>query len=306
MASDAHDTSGLSGDSAAYRGGEVIACAVIFIVFCTMFLALRFWSYRLIQRKIFFEDWLIIPSYILMMGICADTICCVKYGYVGRHLEWVEDNVPTGLIAWAQTLFVMQLLFGFQVALTKTSILLLYRRIFQKIALTGVFLLGSFGSVASAIRTYYFFELNELSDNTWNSVQLMSWACAEAGMIFVCACLPSLWPLIRKSFLLKSKPSNNAGDVYWEQKQSQGPQVWSEHGTGRAIFGSPNHFIPLEDRGVEVYGHSGKLSTQASSTYMHTGPRAEERGISVRHDITQESSVTPEFNRPPPTYNGRC
>lgn len=55
----------------------------------------------------------------------------VKYGYVGRHLEWVEANVPTGLIAWAQTLFVMQLLFGFQVALTKTSILLLYRRIFQ-------------------------------------------------------------------------------------------------------------------------------------------------------------------------------
>lgn len=51
--------------------------------------------------------------------------------YVGRHLEWVEANVPTGLIPWAQTLFVMQLLFGFQVALTKTSILLLYRRIFQ-------------------------------------------------------------------------------------------------------------------------------------------------------------------------------
>lgn len=76
MATDARDTSGLSGGFDAYRGGEVIACATIFIVFCTLFLALRFMSYRLIERKIFFEDWLIIPSYILMMGICADTICC--------------------------------------------------------------------------------------------------------------------------------------------------------------------------------------------------------------------------------------
>lgn len=161
------------------------------------------------------------------------------------------------------------------------------------------------GSVASAIRTYYFFELNELSDNTWNSVQLMSWACAEAGMIFVCACLPSLWPLIRKSFRLKSKPSNNAGAGYWEAKQSKGPQVWSEPGTGRALFGSQNHFIPLKDRGAEAYSHSGKLSSQASSTYIHNGPRAGETGINVRHDITQESSIA-EFIQPPATYDGRC
>lgn len=117
MASDDSDTSGLSGNFAAYRGGEVIACAVIPIVVCTLFLALTFMSYRLIQRKIFFEDWLIVPSYVLMMGTCAHTICCrstqlvskltllislglpqltyrlqgVKYGYVGRHLAWVEE-----------------------------------------------------------------------------------------------------------------------------------------------------------------------------------------------------------------------
>lgn len=84
MASDARDTSGLSGGFAAYRGGEVIACAVIFIVFCTLFLALRFMSYRLIQRKIFFEDWLIIPSYILMMGICIDTICCTSTQLISK------------------------------------------------------------------------------------------------------------------------------------------------------------------------------------------------------------------------------
>lgn len=70
------DPLGSSDGSAAYRGSVVIACAVIFVVFCTLFLALRFMSYRLTDRRIFFEDWLIIPSYVLMMGICADTICC--------------------------------------------------------------------------------------------------------------------------------------------------------------------------------------------------------------------------------------
>lgn len=140
------------------------------------------------------------------------------------------------------------------------------------------------GSVASAIRTYYFFKLNELSDNTWNSVQLMSRACAVSGMVFVCACLPSIWPVIRKSFRLRSKPSNNAGSGDWEPKQFKEPQVWSEHGTGRALFGSQNHFIPPEDRGVEAYTSYGKLSFQASSTYNYTSPRAEETGISVRRD----------------------
>lgn len=75
MMSEVRDTSTLEGGIDANRGGEVIACAVIFIVSCTLFLALRFLSYRLADRNIFFEDWLIIPAYILMMGICATVIC---------------------------------------------------------------------------------------------------------------------------------------------------------------------------------------------------------------------------------------
>lgn len=123
-------------------------------------------------------------------------------------------------------------------------------------------------------------------------------------MIFVCACLPSLWPLIRKSFRLKSKPSKNSGAGYWEPKQSKGPQVWSEHGTGRALFGNQNHFIPLEDQGIVTYGHSAKLSSQASSTYIHTGPRTEDIGINMRHDIIHDSRVT-DLNQPLATYDRR-
>lgn len=139
----------------------------------------------------------------------------------------------------------------------------------------------------------------------------MSWAYSEAGLLLICACLPSLWPLIQTSFRLKSNPSKNLGTAYWEPKQSKGrskgkgPQVWSEHGIGMALFGSQNHFIPLEDRGVVTYDHYIKLSSQASSTYVNAGPDIGETGISVRHDITQESRVT-KFNWPVATYDGRC
>jgi hypothetical protein len=52
------------------------------------------------------------------------------------------------------------------------------------------------GCVASFISMAYFFHLNAFSDSTWASIQLMSWTLAEPGVVFICACLPALWPLV--------------------------------------------------------------------------------------------------------------
>lgn len=41
-----------------------------------------------------------------------------------------------------------------------------------------------------------FFQLDAFSDNTWASVQLMSWTLAEPGVVFICASLPVFWPLV--------------------------------------------------------------------------------------------------------------
>lgn len=149
------------------------------------------------------------------------------------------------------------------------------------------------GCVASVIRMYYFFELNALSDNTWVSVQLMSWACAEPGIIFVCACLPALWPLIRKSLSLRSRPSKNtaggSGDAYWEQNTAHGPQVWSEHAHGKSLFRSNHDFISLGDMGSDQ--EYGNPASGASASYTHDGAPGPSAGagIIVQHEITQES-----------------
>ena len=68
----------------------------------------------------------------------------------------------------------------------------------QKIGLTLTFLTGSLGLVASIIRFTTFFQNNAISDGTFASVDLMSWAIIEPGIYLVASCLPPLRPLIHR------------------------------------------------------------------------------------------------------------
>ncbi|KAK4867733.1 hypothetical protein LT330_001243 [Penicillium expansum] len=74
----------------------------------------------------------------------------------------------------------------------------LHTHIGQKVALTGVFLLGSLGTVASILRMTIFFQESAFADPTWTSVKLGIWTILESGIIIIAACLPSVWPLISK------------------------------------------------------------------------------------------------------------
>lgn len=68
------DPSTLDGGINAYKGDSVIACSVVFIILCTIFLVLRFVAHRISRSKISWEDWIMIPAWVLMMGLCANVI----------------------------------------------------------------------------------------------------------------------------------------------------------------------------------------------------------------------------------------
>ncbi|KAJ5824021.1 hypothetical protein N7447_006361 [Penicillium robsamsonii] len=72
----------------------------------------------------------------------------------------------------------------------------------QKVLLCGIFLLGGFVCVASIIRIYYMTFLKNSPDVTWIMGDVFIWSSVEPSIGIVCACLPTLYPLLR-SFIAR-------------------------------------------------------------------------------------------------------
>lgn len=66
----------------------------------------------------------------------------------------------------------------------------------QKLALSGVFLLGSLGLIASIVRMVIFFRSDAFADPTWTAVTLLAWTMVEVEAVLIAACLPPLRPLL--------------------------------------------------------------------------------------------------------------
>ncbi|KAI0404425.1 hypothetical protein F4802DRAFT_227587 [Xylaria palmicola] len=367
MSSDDPDQSHLEGGLFAYGGQSVIIWSSLFIVLCTLFVVLRFVSLRIGRRPIGVEDWLIVPAWIIQLGLCVNAICSVLYGGVGRHEKYVLEYQPQALVAWAQTLFVTELLYGLVFPIEKTTILLLYLRLFRihrwfrittyvliayiwmwgisevvvaiaqctpvafqwdkkiegghcidqlsyyrwvsvpniihdvvmlimplpvvwtlkldirkKLALTGVFLIGSIGCIASFVRLSIFFKLNALSDNTWASIQLHTWTLAETGVILISACLPALWPLVLRAMTGSARSTLRSGlskgREATETHQSKNNESW--RASRPTFMGPTNEFIPLED-----------IEEHTNTNYRVEGSRGQSRatdhnGINVTTEIS--------------------
>ncbi|KAL9577384.1 MAG: hypothetical protein Q9212_006394 [Teloschistes hypoglaucus] len=66
----------------------------------------------------------------------------------------------------------------------------------QKLGLSSVFLVGTFTSVISVIRTWENASI-ALDDPTWDYTPVQMWSALEGWVSVICACLPSLAPLMR-------------------------------------------------------------------------------------------------------------
>ncbi|KAJ5374129.1 hypothetical protein N7517_006135 [Penicillium concentricum] len=67
----------------------------------------------------------------------------------------------------------------------------------QKFMVSGIFLLGGFVCIASIIRIYYMTFLKTSPDVTWIMGDVFIWSSVEPSIGIVCACLPTLHPLLR-------------------------------------------------------------------------------------------------------------
>ncbi|BCS03797.1 uncharacterized protein AKAW2_70675A [Aspergillus luchuensis] len=130
----------------------------------------------------------------------------------------------------------------------------LHTRKGQKLALTGVFLLGSLGTVASILRMTIFFQENATTDPTWTSTNLGIWTILEGGIIIIAACLPPIWPLIMRILpqQLRSKGSSQTPQRYYQRR----------YPTNQANGKTPEGFSRLGDNSQSRGSHVPSLGSQ--------------------------------------------
>ena len=99
----------------------------------------------------------------------------------------------------------------------------------QKIAVSAIFLLGLFGTICSCLRLYEllgFFSVGLKRDPTWDTVGSGLWSTIETCVVVVCACLPSMRPLLR--LMLKGKLRST---------RRSGPRGIVAHSYGGSAYG---------------------------------------------------------------------
>ncbi|KAL1845105.1 hypothetical protein VTK73DRAFT_1122 [Phialemonium thermophilum] len=126
----------------------------------------------------------------------------------------------------------------------------------QKLLLIAIFSLGFFTCAISIIRIQY---LHLSNDASWDNINSSSWSVTEMSTAIICACLPTLRPLVSRVMptLMGSWPGKSSNNnKYYYHKHSSGrepPNSFpSSSGGGR-------------DRDLEAKGSVDRTSNSASS-----------------------------------------
>ncbi|KAI1256783.1 hypothetical protein MGN70_001909 [Eutypa lata] len=67
------------------KGPEIIGVTMMFEAFAIVALGLRFWSQRILGRKLFAHDILVLFGFVCATALAICLVCSVEYGGLGRH-----------------------------------------------------------------------------------------------------------------------------------------------------------------------------------------------------------------------------
>ncbi|KAG8161100.1 hypothetical protein KVR01_009364 [Diaporthe batatas] len=114
---------------------------------------------------------------------------------------WWDRTIPGGRCFDVQAFFHAQALPGFVLdfaimALPLQTIWHLKMPLVKRLALVAVFLVASFGIIASIIRARIFFSTAAFGDRTFASVDLVGWSIIETSVYIITGCLPHLRALV--------------------------------------------------------------------------------------------------------------
>ncbi|GFF30782.1 conserved hypothetical protein [Aspergillus udagawae] len=163
-------------------------------------------SIILFYRRIFGMNWVMWVCAFLTVGYwfsctIAFLVCCRPLSYY-----WTQYRDPNGgkcifnlypfYIGNAAAKVAMD---GIMLMVPIPLVWKLQMRTAQKILVSGIFLLGGFVCVASVIRIYFMTFLSRSLDITWIMGDVFIWSSVEPCIGIVCACLPTLQPLLKST-----------------------------------------------------------------------------------------------------------
>ncbi|KAI9681517.1 MAG: hypothetical protein M1817_002801 [Caeruleum heppii] len=160
----------------------------------------------------------------------------------------------------------------------------------QKFALTGIFVLGFFCVVASAVRIPLVWTVLT-TDPTWTSVNASNWTLTENCVAIICACLPIMRPVFRKvlgehfsfrSWGSSKKQSSSAlssasTKVSWPSGRSH-----HEKSSSQGVLRSDSHPDPT---GLDGFKRLNESAVATNAAWPYDRPGSQERSIDQESDL---------------------
>ncbi|KAK1593431.1 uncharacterized protein LY79DRAFT_514424 [Colletotrichum navitas] len=253
-------------------------------------------------------------AYVILAALAATSVSFVVTACFQCQpiAYWWDRTIPGGKCIDVQAFFHGQAIPGFLLdfiimALPLQTIWALKLPMHKRLALVGIFMVGSFGVVASIIRAYIFFQTSAFADRTWASVGLVGWSIIETGTYIIAACLPHFRPMISyytppwlKSFVRKtvsqatSTASKVTGSKSTQRRRGDDEVELTEH-SRKQTFETESEVTGDEERGYA--GHvrspvSGRTVEVRKSDDMVKGDWAQEGHIRVTTEVKLERERT--------------
>ncbi|KAI2610222.1 uncharacterized protein GGS25DRAFT_531127 [Hypoxylon fragiforme] len=107
--------------------------SITFSIIAIVSVLLRFKARRIQGEQLESDDWTILVALILSMGVTVNLLMMTQCGGLGTHTRYDGDGNPLDpgrIVIFGKTTYSLEILVWPAVGMTKTSVLLLYKRIF--------------------------------------------------------------------------------------------------------------------------------------------------------------------------------
>ncbi|KAI9654717.1 MAG: hypothetical protein M1831_005304 [Alyxoria varia] len=114
------------------RDAELYGSSITLLVLATVAVIVRFIARRISHNDLWWDDWTILAAFVFYVGLLTTYICQSKYGGLGRHTVAVGGAINEEQeVIFFKIFMAVQVMYAVTCVTVKTSLILLYYRLFS-------------------------------------------------------------------------------------------------------------------------------------------------------------------------------